>query len=204
VRKTFRNLMVVGLLAVPALANATPMQWVFDFGPSFDGQISSGTGSFYWDADTHAMSNLSWDLGEGRVGSVPDSTVDWDRPGPGGGTLAEFAFEVLTGLDTWAGAACGDGITGCIFGLVHEDDNQQYPNMLVGWPFQMMNFSLMDDGLAQYSFALPGDQNPHYIGTRTLATLAPSAVPEPGTLALLGAAALAFAFWKRRKIEATT
>jgi len=201
VRKTIHGLMVAALLTAPAVATATPVQYLFEMGPTYDGLISSGSASFYWDTDTHMMSELTWDLGEGRVGSVPDSTVDWSQPALSTGTLAEFTFEILTGLDTWAGGECGGGFMGCGVGFAHYDS--AYPNQLDGWPFVLMGFGLASDGLAHFDFYLPDSPSQVHSGTRTLATVAPTPptdVLEPGTVVLLGAGALGLVFRKRRRI----
>jgi hypothetical protein len=166
--------------AAPAAANAAPILYnvVFD---ATEG--SSGTGSFLYDTETGTGSDFVWDFGGGRTGGFPDfaspsfvgTAYRYATTGVSGST-GTFAFSSSGGLDGFP----DNTIRFCAY--TDTRNNCDVPVLT---------------GFAAYEFV---DQSGIYRGYFTLADRpVPRAVPEPGTLGLLGAGLAMVGFLRRAR-----
>lgn len=167
-----KRLALVLIALAPGSVFAVPVNYTFEFSP-FDTDPDGGIGSLYWDADTHSLSNLTWDFGEGRVGGIIDSSATWSRSAHGG-TVAEFTFAVLSGEDVHP-SHCGI-LVGCIVNFPLASGL----GSMDGYPYGMQ-FTLFAGGSRTFSI-YDGDSS--HGGTIPRAASA-VAVAEPGTWALL-------------------
>jgi hypothetical protein len=174
---------------MPFCASGAAIEYNFDLGPT-DILADGGKGSFFWDADSQAISQLSWDFGNGFAGYVDDSRMNWAEVFQGG-TFAQFTFNILTGENVHP-AACGGGVSGCSVGFFDF-------NGLSGFPAAggLMGFNVDNLGIRGYHVRLPGEVFGHE-GSFTAAVPAPARVPEPGMLSLI-AMSLAGVWLMRRK-----
>lgn len=187
-----RKLYLSVLLALlPAGAWAVPVNYTFTLGAN-DIDADGGTGSLFWDDETHLISQFGWDFGDGRNGSITDIYAGWGLP-TFGGTFAEFAFEIVSGNDVHP-AACGLG-TGCGFSM-------SSPLLFVGWPdlgslTALIEFRVNADGTRNY---VMWDGEVSHDGSFGAAV--PTSVPEPGSFALLAAGLAALTVLRRRRVTA--
>jgi hypothetical protein len=171
-----------------SIANASPIQYQFGLGATSltpDG----GVGSFYWDDATHLISNITWDFGGGLTGGSNDANLDWSADIGSGGTFSELAFEVLTGQDVFAGAVCG-----CAFGLAGTDILGSAARSY-GFPGTFIAFGRIA-GVLTYQVQTNSDSS---VGTFQGAVIAPTAVPEPGILGLMGLGLLGILISRTRR-----
>jgi hypothetical protein len=182
-----RNLYALLLIALaPASAFATPVQYTFAFGATAI-DADGGTGSLYWDADTHSLSNLTWDFGVGRTGGVLDAMASWSSHALGtSATQAEFVFEILSGQDVFLPIPCGTSAA-CATGFGGA--------LLFGWPGSSISFSLNNVGQHSYYVVVNGID---YHGS--LSSAVATAVPEPSPWVLVtaGLATAALLLQRRR------
>jgi hypothetical protein len=89
-KKSLLPLVAAAVMAGPLTAQAVPVSYDITFGGNA-ADADGGIGSFIWDGDTHALSNIVWDFGGGPLGSgaIDDANAGWSDP-VFGGTAAEF------------------------------------------------------------------------------------------------------------------
>jgi MYXO-CTERM domain-containing protein len=184
-KKLYALLLIV---LAPASAFAIPVQYTLAFGAN-DIDADGGTGSLYWDADAHSLSNLTWDFGAGRTGGVLDSMASWSHYALGtSGTQAEFVFEILTGENVFLPIACGtSSACGAGFGAP----------ALFGWPGSSITFSLNNVGTRSYDVEVNGTLH-HGSVSSAVAT----AVSEPSPWVLVTAGLGAVVLLRRRRLRA--
>jgi hypothetical protein len=187
--RTFLSVFLMTL--APAAAFAVPVNYTFNLGATTDNFSSGGTGSFFWDADTHELSNLTWDFGNGLVGGAIDAAQNWGSV-VFGGTRAEFAFEIFTGQDVHP-SGCGTG-PGC--GVTFSGSG-------VFGSLALVEFGVGSGFVRNFNYAVSANDWPCcHSGTLATATVSPtSEVPEPGTVSLLIGAISALALTRRRRIR---
>ena len=182
-RAVFSAALLAGaLLLVPAIAAAAPIGYQINFGATA-AEPAGGTGFFFRDDVTELLSNFTWDFG-GSTGGIVDPSVNWSES-VFGGTLSNFLFEILTLQDVHP-ADCSAVSTGC--------SSSFNASQLFGYPGDSIEFSDQVNTNAQ--LYVLGNLGP--LGSFST-QLAPTAVPEPGTLALLALGMGARAFARRRR-----
>lgn len=177
-----RSLAAAAILVVGSFAaNAAPILYDVEFDGS--GAGDPGTGSFSYDADTKVMTSFIWDFGSGRTGGVKDSEMLEIIFGE---LFGNFLFRLMTGDALGAFAARNSA-----------DLLGPFPATRVAFCSEGSNTNCgMPVGPATYSF-IDGDDV-----YRGVVTVAPSAIPEPATLALFGAALAGLGAMQRKRRRA--
>jgi hypothetical protein len=165
-----RSLYALLLLALaPAGAFAVPVNYTLTFN-AIDIDANGGTGALWWDADTHMLSNVTWDFGAGRTGGISDGLVGWGA-NVFGGTLAEFTFGILSGEHVHP-IDCGN---------TNSCSAQFFNGAVFGWPGAGWGISFGIGANDSHTYSITDSLGRGHFGTMNGAV----AVPEPGTLALM-------------------
>jgi hypothetical protein len=157
-----RLLLITALLSLASTARAIPL----NFEVTYDGSVAgiAGSGSFNYDADTTSFSNFMLSFGDSSA-VVP--LVNGGRAAFGG-TLGQFLFEILTGMDVHP-VACG--VVSCSF------TTSPQTALVTSASFTR---NINNNPLAGYRF-LDSAQDVVFAGS-----LSVRQVPEPATVALVG------------------
>jgi hypothetical protein len=175
-------LVAVAVSLVSVGAQAVPISYSVAFNGANAGP--SGTGSFYWDADTSAFNSFNWNFSP-----VADTLManNW-RSSIFGGTMGQFLFEILTGEDVHP-SGCS-ATSRCSF----SSFNVQSASLT------SVEFRTFGGGLTEYLFR--SRSGLLFSGTLSIGRSISSglAVSEPLTLSLLGVGLLGLAFRRRRRL----
>lgn len=175
---------VASLLIAPFAANADPIEGGVGFGGAF--APTGGTSL----ADATGINFLT--------AYVLASSGDFAIPAFTGVAFTDFQFNPLTPSTIAPLWSVVSGGTTYSFDLSSIVVNLQTSNQIALEGTGVLSATGFDDTPGAWSFS--GDAAGSIVFTFSSVTAAATAVPEPGTLALLGIGLLAFGMFRRRKI----
>ncbi len=181
--RTIRHLAVAIAFLVAVSPSGKAESAIIDYTVTYDGSVLGppGTGSFSFD-DTPGLEIISdfvWDFGGGMSGGLLLAPVDHD--------FSKYLFDVLTGVAATSFVGAGFG-----------------PSSHFGFPvsgsgtFCEVENGVFCTGASQTapSYQFLAAEGPIVSG---LVSIAPAAVPQPASLALLALGVAALAFSRSRK-----
>jgi len=173
--------LTIGL--TPQIAQAAPIPYTMIFDGSGGGD--AGTGVFSWDDSTQLMTGLTWDFGAEGTGGVTE-----DRLIVSGAFLFNNIFNNVV----------DDPAIGYLTLLDSADMIPPFPSTSARfcWGSNSIACDVPDSAMGSYRFNHSDRLFTGYV------TIAPAAVPEPGTFALVAAAAALIVRQRSRLKRRTT
>lgn len=181
--KTLVNSLALAALTIgltPQIAQAAPIPYTMIFDGSGGGD--PGTGGFNWDDSTQVMTDLTWDFGAGRTGGLTPEVS------------SAFLFNRILNNGVEDPATIGYGLGPISISLIPPFPSD---SALFCWGLSSIFCGVPTSGTASYMFEDSGRLFTGYV------TNAPTAVPEPGTFALVAIAA-AFIVRQRKRLKRRT